>query len=334
MTPADADDPGSRCRTSAPLGVDRRPLVPVAPGRPRRRSPTSRSSYTHPGCIAADTKAYLYLDPAHLSCARRATCGTRTSRWARSPTRTSATCSRWDRGTGSSTSSDVPTWIAQRLWMGTLLFAAGTGVRYLARLLGIAAWGQLAAALPYMLSPFIVDYLARTSAILMPWAGLGWMLGFTVLAVRRGGWRYPAAVRARRRAGRGRQRHVDPARRPRAGDLARARWAARRRRRGATSCSATLKAGVLSARRLAVVGRGPVGGGRLRHQRPALHRDVPDRHAHVARVRGRSAGSATGTSTGTTRSSPGRSRPRTTCRTRSGCSSASPCRRWPSAAPR
>ena len=77
-------------------------------------------------------------------------------------------------------------------WMGTLLFAAGTGVRYLARLLGVSAWGQLAAALTYMLTPYLLDYLARTSAILMPWAGLGWLVGFIVVAVRRGGWRYPA----------------------------------------------------------------------------------------------------------------------------------------------
>ncbi len=43
-----------------------------------------------------------------------------------------------------------------------------------------------------MLTPYVVDYLARTSAILMPWAGLGWLVGFLVVAVRRGGWRYPA----------------------------------------------------------------------------------------------------------------------------------------------
>ena len=105
----------------------------------------------------------------------------------------------------------VPTWVAQRLWMGTLLFAAGTGVRYLARLLGVAVWGQLAAALIYMLTPFIIDYLARTSAILMPWAGLGWLVGFIVLAVRRGGLALPGAVRPRRRPDRGRERHVHPA---------------------------------------------------------------------------------------------------------------------------
>ena len=146
---------------------------------------------THPGQIAADTKAYLYLDPARLLSSARY---------------------MWNPNVGMGTVTHqnigylfpmgpwywcfhvlgVPTWIAQRLWMGTLLFAAATGVRYLARLLGISEWGQLAAALTYMLTPYLVDYLARTSAILMPWAGLGWLVGFIVLAVRKGGWRYPA----------------------------------------------------------------------------------------------------------------------------------------------
>ena len=147
--------------------------------------------YTHPGYIAADTKAYLYLDPATL---------VRSARYMWNPNVAMGTVTHQNIGYLFPMGPwywllhvlHVPTWIAQRLWMGTLLFAAGTGVRYLARLLGIGPWGQLAAALPYMLSPFIVDYIARTSAILMPWAGLGWMLGFTVLAVRRGGWRYPA----------------------------------------------------------------------------------------------------------------------------------------------
>ena len=147
--------------------------------------------YTHPGWIAADTKVYLYLDPWQLL---------RTAMYMWNPNVGSGTVTHqnigylfpmgpWYWGLHA---AHVPTWIAQRLWMGTLMFAAGMGVRYLARLLGVAAWGQLAAALCYMLTPYIIDYLARTSAILMPWAGLGWLVGFAIVAVRRGGWRYPA----------------------------------------------------------------------------------------------------------------------------------------------
>ncbi len=86
----------------------------------------------------------------------------------------------------------IPMWIGQRFWMGSLFFAAGTGVWYLGRLLGLSRSGRLAAALAYMLTPYVLDYIARISAIVMPWAALGWMVAFTVLAVRKGGWRYPA----------------------------------------------------------------------------------------------------------------------------------------------
>jgi SAM-dependent methyltransferase len=146
---------------------------------------------SHPGWIAADTKAYLYLDPTKLL---------RSAMYLWNPNVGSGTVTHQNIGYLFPMGpwywvfheAHVPTWIAQRLWMGTLIFAAGMGVRYLARLLGVAAWGQLAAALCYMLTPYIIDYLARTSAILMPWAGLGWLVGFAIVAVRRGGWRYPA----------------------------------------------------------------------------------------------------------------------------------------------
>jgi arabinofuranan 3-O-arabinosyltransferase len=146
---------------------------------------------THPGWIAADTKAYLYLDPTRLL---------QSARYLWSPNVGMGTVTHQNIGYLFPMGPwywffhvvGVPTWVAQRLWMGTLLFAAATGVRYLARLLGVSAWGQLAAALTYMLTPYLIDYLARTSAILMPWSGLGWLVGFIVVAVRRGGWRYPA----------------------------------------------------------------------------------------------------------------------------------------------
>jgi arabinofuranan 3-O-arabinosyltransferase len=182
---------------------------------------------TDPGLVAADTKQYLYLDPGRLI--------------------TSA-LSVWDPSVaaGQVTHENigyvypqgpfywifaqlgVPVWVAQRLWVGTLLFAAGAGVWYLARVLGFcepggaisprvgrpagggagapdtrprrgtgAGAGAMEAAaflagLMYMLSPYFLQYSQRISAILAPWSGLGWLVAFTVLAVRRGGWRYPA----------------------------------------------------------------------------------------------------------------------------------------------
>lgn len=144
-----------------------------------------------PGMVAADTKQYLYLDPGRL---------------------TESAMSMWspDQGMGTVTHQNIgylfpmgpyywvihvlgiPMWVGQRLWMGSLLFAAGTGVLWCARLLGLRGPGPLVAAVAYTATPYIIDYIARISAILMPWAGLGWMLGLVMLAVRRGGWRYPA----------------------------------------------------------------------------------------------------------------------------------------------
>ena len=146
---------------------------------------------TQPGKVAADTKQYLYLDPGRLI---------------------QSAISMWDPDVGAGTVTHqnigflfpmgpyywlvaelhIPVWVGQRFWMGSLFFAAGTGVWYLGRVMGLSRSGRLAAALAYMLTPFVIDYIARISAIVMPWAALGWMLAFTILAVRRGGWRYPA----------------------------------------------------------------------------------------------------------------------------------------------
>ena len=144
-----------------------------------------------PGMVAADTKQYLYLDPGRL---------------------TQGAASMWDPNTGLGTVTHqnigylfpmgpyytvaswlhVPVWVAQRFWMGSLLFAAGLGVAYCARRLGLEGTGRWVAAFAYTLSPYLIDYLGRTSAILMPWAALGWLLGLTVMAARSGRWRYPA----------------------------------------------------------------------------------------------------------------------------------------------
>ena len=144
-----------------------------------------------PGLLGADTKVYLYLDPGRLL---------------------SRAASLWeaDRALGTVTHQSigflwpmgpfywlfdvlgVPDWMAQRLWLGTLLAAAGLGVRYLLRTLGFRGPGLLAAVLAYQLSPYLLHYSARISVVLLGWAGLGWMVGLTVRAARTGGWRHPA----------------------------------------------------------------------------------------------------------------------------------------------
>ncbi len=149
---------------------------------------------TAPGKVGADTKAYLYLDPDKLL--------------ARAPY-------MWDEhiGAGSVTHQNigylfpmgpwywlfehlhVPTWIAERLWTGTLLFLAGLGVRYLLRTFSWRLASVWVGAAGYALTPYALEYEARTSAILLPYVGLPWMLGLSVRAMRSPrGWRYPALI--------------------------------------------------------------------------------------------------------------------------------------------
>ncbi len=146
------------------------------------------------GRIGADTKAYLYLDPTRLL--------------ERAPY-------MWDEHIGAGTvthqnigylfpmgpwywlfdHAGVPTWIAERLWTGSLLFLAGLGVRFLLRSFGWSERALFVAALGYALTPYAMQYEARTSAILLPFVGLPWMLGLSVRALRAPrGWRYPALL--------------------------------------------------------------------------------------------------------------------------------------------
>lgn len=149
---------------------------------------------SHAGKVAADTKQYLYLDPSRLL--ERAV-------------------SMWDPNIGLGTVTHqnigyvfpmgpyywlfdkvgVPDWIAQRIWLGSILFFAGLGMLYLLRTLDVRGVGAPVAALAYMFGPYALDYSARISVILLPFAALPWMLGLTIRALRRdriGRWREPA----------------------------------------------------------------------------------------------------------------------------------------------
>lgn len=146
---------------------------------------------TRPGWVSADTKSYLYLDPDRLL---------------------SRAWSMWDPSVGLGTVSHqtigylwpmgpwfwafdhlgVPDWVAQRLWWGTLLFAATAGMAYLLRRFEWPAVAVWPAALAYGLSPYAVAYLPRLSGVLLPAIGLPWLLAFTIQSLRTKGWRYPA----------------------------------------------------------------------------------------------------------------------------------------------
>jgi len=146
---------------------------------------------TRRGVVTPDTKTYLYLDPGRFL---------------------AQVAFMWNPTVGLGTVTHeyigyllpmgpffgilaflhVPLWIAQRLWLGSILFVAGAGILYLSRTLRLRGPGPIVAALAYMLSPYFLQYAGRISVILLPWAGLPFMLAFTILAVRRGGWRMPA----------------------------------------------------------------------------------------------------------------------------------------------
>jgi arabinofuranan 3-O-arabinosyltransferase len=146
---------------------------------------------TQPGWVSADTKTYLYLDPSKLL---------------------SRAWSMWDPSIGLGTvthqyigflwpmgpffwladAAGIPDWVAQRLWWGTIIFAAGAGVAYLLRTLGWRGPGVVVASFAYALSPYLLTLVARLSAILLPFAGLPWLVAFTIRTVRTRGWRYPA----------------------------------------------------------------------------------------------------------------------------------------------
>ncbi len=145
----------------------------------------------HAGRVVADTKQYLYLDPGRVL---------------------SRAWSMWDANIGMGTVTHqnigylfpmgpyywtmqqlgVPDWVAQRLWLGSILFAAGLGMLYLFRTIDLRGAGAPVGALVFVLSPYWLEYAARLSVLLLPWAGLPWMLAFLIRGLRRGGWRHAA----------------------------------------------------------------------------------------------------------------------------------------------
>ncbi len=142
------------------------------------------------GRIPADTKLYLYLDPGRLLADSLWSWDDRQfAGWV--PHQTIGYL--WPSGPWFWTMErlGLPDWVAHRLWIGTIVFVAGLGVRWCARRFGLTGLGVVVAAVVYQLSPYVLPYISRTSVLLLPWAGLGWLIGLTARAARRGGWRDP-----------------------------------------------------------------------------------------------------------------------------------------------
>ncbi|MET0728250.1 MAG: alpha-(1-_3)-arabinofuranosyltransferase family protein [Acidimicrobiales bacterium] len=161
------------------------------------------------GRVAADTRQAVYLDPGRFLVDAL-------SMW--DPSRDLGTVTHqnivlvWPMGAFYWLADvlSVPLWLAQRVWAGSILFAAGAGVLFLARTLRwgserdhqgprqparqATAVGPLVAAVAYAMSPYVLQYGTRTSVLLLPWAALPWLIGLTARALETRGWRHPALV--------------------------------------------------------------------------------------------------------------------------------------------
>lgn len=144
-----------------------------------------------PGVMPADSKLYLYLNPGRLlSDVLWSFDARQFGGWV--PHQHIAF--GWPSGPWYWVAAhlQIPDWIAHRLWIAALFLLAGLGAARSARLLGLGWAGATIAALVVQLSPYTLAYASRTSVMLLPWAGLGWLLAATIQSSRHPGWRHPA----------------------------------------------------------------------------------------------------------------------------------------------
>jgi len=133
---------------------------------------------TATGRVPGDTKLYLYLDPWRLMSDAPFSWDSRQfGGWV--PHQNVGYL--WPSGPwfGLFDLVGVPDWVAHRLWMATLLFVAGAGIVHLGRRFGLNSTMVAVAAFAYQFSPYVLPYISRTSALLLPWALLGWIVAAT-----------------------------------------------------------------------------------------------------------------------------------------------------------
>ena len=122
-----------------------------------------------PGKIPADTKLYLYLNPGRLISDAPWSWDSRfLGGWVPHqnvgylwPTGPFFAFFDW---------MGVPDWIAHRLWIASLMAIAGLAAARLSRFLGLGASAAFLAGMAYQLSPYVLPYISRTSALLLPWS--------------------------------------------------------------------------------------------------------------------------------------------------------------------
>jgi arabinofuranan 3-O-arabinosyltransferase len=146
-----------------------------------------------PGRMPADSKLYLYLDPGRLMADAVGTFDPRQfAGWV--PHQHIAFI--WPSGPWfwAFERAGITDWVAHRLWIGSIMLLAGLGARWCARQLGLVTLAALVAGVWFQVSLYVLPYVSRTSVMLLPWAGLPWIVGLAIRAARRPGWRDPALI--------------------------------------------------------------------------------------------------------------------------------------------
>ena len=171
--------------------------------RSRRAIPLAVASLAYvvallqrPGELVADTKVNLFLDPSRFLGDVLSLWNPTTDLghvWAGQYAGYAWPMAPWF---ALGDAAGLPAWLVHRLWLGTLLALAGWGVVRLLDALLDRDRGAVhaAAAVLFVINPYVTVYFARQSIALLAYASLPWLL----LCVHRGlreprGWRWPAA---------------------------------------------------------------------------------------------------------------------------------------------
>lgn len=130
---------------------------------------------SYPGEVPADTKLYLYTNPLRLISDSIWTWDFRNfGGWV--PHQNVGYL--WPSGPFFAIFEvlSVPDWLAHRLWIATLFCIAGVGSYRLARHIGLSVSGAFLVGAAYQFSPYVLPYISRTSALLIPWSLLPWLI--------------------------------------------------------------------------------------------------------------------------------------------------------------
>ena len=148
---------------------------------------------THWGELNADTKLYLYLDPAGLL---RSAPNLWNESWSGGTVTHQNIGYLWPMGPYYLLTDwlGMPDWIAQRLWLGSILFAAAMGAYVCFRSLWRERWSATTGAFAYGLSPFVLGHITGQSALLLPFVALPWLLWAVRNALRANPWRWAASA--------------------------------------------------------------------------------------------------------------------------------------------